>query len=183
MKDMVDTIAEEYGVSRRELTVGQIEDYFLQTILLHIREKREEEKKEKEKVSYSKRNNKEIEEEKQRGADFIEKQQIEPGNAVIADFETLWTKYPRKQGKKDALRHYVAAIRKGVPYQTISDGLDRYISYIRRNGISPNYVKMGSSWFCEWSWEDDYSQTIARRGQNLSDERALQIAEEVLHGR
>lgn len=72
------------------------------------------------------------------------------------EFETLWERYPRKDGKKDALRHYRSARRNGVPYQTISEGLYRYIEYIEMNNTQPQFIKTGSSWFCGHHWDDEY---------------------------
>ena len=114
----------------------------------------------------------------------------EPKQAVDTEpfreeFEILWSKFPRKQGKKDALRHYIAARKQNIPFKTINDGLDRYIDYIRQNGIEPTFVKYGSSWFCEWGWQDDYSGNYRKqsgRRENLSDEEAERIAREVLYG-
>ena len=61
---------------------------------------------------------------------------IDKNNTITSDFEsefeTIWKKYPRKDGKKKALVHYTAARKKGVSYETISDGLDRYLEYIKR---------------------------------------------------
>ena len=85
-----------------------------------------------------------------------------------SEFETLWEKYPRKQGKKDALRHFVAARKRGVDYKTISDGLDKYIAYIDSEGIGSQYVKHGSAWFCQEAWNDDYTsqKELAKKKQD-----------------
>lgn len=70
------------------------------------------------------------------------------------EFDALWLLYPRKAGKSDALRHYKAARRKGVAYDTIEDGIRRYAEYVR--GQDPQYIAMGSTWFCGHRWEDQY---------------------------
>lgn len=70
------------------------------------------------------------------------------------EFNALWMLYPRKAGKTDALRHYKAARRKGVAYDTIEDGIRRYAEYVR--GQDPQYTAMGSTWFCGHRWEDQY---------------------------
>ena len=121
-------------------------------------DKRErEEKKEEERKVDKERINKEIEEREKNSRSnldsVIEKQQIDQ------EFETLWERYPRKQGRKDAFRHYSSARRNGVTYETISAGLDRYCNYIKRNDVKPQYIKMGSSWFCQQAWDDELRDT------------------------
>ena len=93
------------------------------------------------------------------GKDSIDKVRL--NNNYIVDsfskeFEELWKKYPRKDGKKDAFRHYQAARRDGVTYKTISDGLDRYNNYIEKAEVNDRYIKGGSSWFCGRHWDDEY---------------------------
>jgi hypothetical protein len=70
------------------------------------------------------------------------------------EFDALWKLYPRKAGKTDALRHYKAARRKGVTYETVEDGIRRYADYV--SGQDPQYIAMGSTWFCGHRWEDQY---------------------------
>ena len=185
-------IADQYGVSLRELTVGQIDDFIDGS--LAKKESNKEPLPDKKERSKERINLQEITE-KEKSIYLNTNAQIDRNlsindkidlKMVKAEFDDLWKKYPRKQGKKDALRHYTAARKCNVPYETINEGLDRYIAYINRNGIEQSFTKYGSSWFCEWAWEDDYSQDFSkdRRGyrQNLSDERALEIAEAVLNG-
>lgn len=171
--EILENIALCYGVTRRQLTVGQIEDFFERETKKVIREKEAKREllsnKEKEKDKPS----------KERSEETLSESLIQ----FRAEFTPLWNRYPRKRGSRDALRHFIAARRSGVPLQTIADGLDNYIAYIKRNGINPNYIKYGSSWFCQHSWDDDYSGTYSRgRGQNLTDEEAERIAREVLYG-
>lgn len=85
------------------------------------------------------------------------------------EFEILWKRYPRKDGKKKALVHYKAARRSGVKYETISAGLNNYLEYIRKAKIETRYIKIGSTWFCGHCWDDEYktdqgqSESIAER--------------------
>ena len=70
------------------------------------------------------------------------------------EFDALWMLYPRKAGKADALRHYKAARKKGVAYDTIEDGVRRYADSVRNE--DPKYIAMGSTWFNGHRWEDQY---------------------------
>jgi hypothetical protein len=74
--------------------------------------------------------------------------------ALEEEFEAIWLFYPRKAGKSEALRHYKAARRKGVDYDTIEDGVMRYADYAQ--GQDPQYIAMGSTWFNGHRWEDQY---------------------------
>ena len=70
------------------------------------------------------------------------------------EFNALWLLYPRKAGRSDALRHYKAARRKGVTYDAVEDGIKRYAEYVQ--GEDPQFIAMGSTWFCGHRWEDQY---------------------------
>ena len=193
-------IAMEYEVQVRQLTIGQIEDFLAFENGLNADEslaKKEESNREStiRKKEAKKELLKEITENKEKNiyaqipSNSSKIEQILSTNdkndpkSLETEFLSLWLRYPRKQGKRDALRHYTAARKKGIDFQTISDGLDRYCDYIKRNHITDNYIKQGSAWFCQWSWDDDYSGTYSRgRGQNLTDEEAERIAREVLYG-
>ena len=45
---------------------------------------------------------------------------------VLFEQETLWSLYPRKKSKKDALRHYIGARKKGAEYNDVLNGLYAY---------------------------------------------------------
>lgn len=81
-----------------------------------------------------------------------------------ADFEALWELYPRKNGKKDAKRHYLAAVADGVTFEEVKAGIEAYKRYIKKTGTDPQYIKMGSSFFCQRSWADDWTVHKAAQG-------------------
>ncbi len=86
--------------------------------------------------------------------------ETDPGrltDKVLEDeFEALWVLYPNRKGKQDALRHYKAARKSGVAYDTIEQGIMRYCNHIRDEHTDPKYIAMGSTWFCGHRWEDVY---------------------------
>ena len=73
-----------------------------------------------------------------------------------AEFEQIWKKYPKKQGKDRAFNAYFIARRAKTPRQVIEDGLNKYIKYINDNHIETKYIKQGSTWFNQKCWEDEY---------------------------
>ena len=72
------------------------------------------------------------------------------------EFESLWKLYPNKQGKKKSLAEYVRARRKGTSYEEVKDGIERYLEYIRREKIEPQFVKHGDTFFRNACWEDEF---------------------------
>ena len=71
------------------------------------------------------------------------------------EFDNLWKLYPKKIGKKDALRHYIRNRKNKVPYETILEGLKKYIEYINNTSTPTQFIKDGSTWFNQESWNDE----------------------------
>lgn len=86
-----------------------------------------------------------------------------------SEFESIWKRYPKKQGKENALKAYIKARedkKKPVTADEVLEGLDRYIAYIKANNVSEKYIKHGSTWFNQRCWEDDYSRQTFIRDEN-----------------
>ena len=77
---------------------------------------------------------------------------------IIADFETLWKMYPRKQVKTKALKAYQKAITEGVSFETVEQGIKSYCEYIKKNKTKTEYIKHGSTWFNGYCWNDEYTE-------------------------
>ena len=73
-------------------------------------------------------------------------------------FERIWKQYPRKQGRKEALAAFERAIKHGTTVEEIENGIKRYKKHIADCKIEPQYVKQGSTYFRNESWNDDYSE-------------------------
>lgn len=84
------------------------------------------------------------------------------------EFENIWKFYPNKRGKKKALASYKTSRKKGTEYQTVIDGLYRYLDYIKSHRIEPKYVKHGSTWFNQESWNDEYVKAPPRTLKDIS---------------
>lgn len=75
-----------------------------------------------------------------------------------AEFEKLWQEYPKKQGKKNALRHYIAwrkAEKNNTP-EFMLKKIQEYKNYISVNRITTRYIKNGDTFFNS-GYEDDFS--------------------------
>lgn len=77
---------------------------------------------------------------------------------IEQEFEFLWKLYPRKMGKKKAFDSYIKA-RKGnkTTYETIKNGLYRYIDYLKASGTDEQFIQHGSTWFNQQKWLDEYT--------------------------
>ena len=74
-----------------------------------------------------------------------------------SDFEKLWKLYPKKIGKKPALAAYKRVMsRKKNPAtnRQIQDGIVAYRQLINSKGIEKRFVKDGSTFFNQESWND-----------------------------
>ncbi|KRL84020.1 helix-turn-helix domain-containing protein [Ligilactobacillus apodemi] len=86
-----------------------------------------------------------------KSVDRVSKKQLEE------DFNKLWKLYPRKEGKKKAFEAYKRAIKKGTTNKEIQTGIVNYLTQIRVQRTSKQYIKQGSTWFNGECWNDEYN--------------------------
>jgi len=84
----------------------------------------------------------------------------EPKPDIKSEFDELWKLYPRKQGKQKAYEAYRKARKKGTTYQQVMDGIEAYKRHCQQEKVDQKYVKMGSTFFNQQCWLDEY-QTVA----------------------
>ena len=83
-------------------------------------------------------------------------------------FEQLWKDYPRRLGKKEALRHFNASVESEKDRQDIRKALNNYLTTDNVvNGIT-KYIKNGSTWFN--NWRDWVEYTGERTGNESCQE-------------
>lgn len=93
-----------------------------------------------------------------------------------AEFEEIWSIYPRKEAKVIGLKHYISARKNGMDFETIKQGLDRYIEYCRVNKVEKKYIKNGGNWFKEQLWTNQYEITKGATNEvNSGDNRHSDI--------
>ena len=100
---------------------------------------------------------------------ILSKEQLEK------EFEEIWSMYPKKQGKSNALKSYIKARKNGVDKERIWNGLGSYISYIKSNGTATQYIKNGSTWFNQECWNDDY--TIVKKQEGVKKDDGIKYAD------
>jgi len=64
-----------------------------------------------------------------------------------AAFERVWLRYPNKDGKKQAFRHFSASVKTVNDLSKIIQALGNYL--ISAN-VKKGFVKNGSTWFNNW---------------------------------
>ena len=72
------------------------------------------------------------------------------------DFETFWSTYGRIGNKQQAIKSYERAIKGGVSYDQIIEGLEKYQAQCRANGTEHRFIKHASTWLNNYGWEDEY---------------------------
>jgi uncharacterized protein YdaU (DUF1376 family) len=78
---------------------------------------------------------------------------IEIGNNTLLHFDKWWLKYPRKLGKKDALKVYEQILKTASP-EDVEKALDNYIEDIRAKGTEEKYIKHPTTFLREERWKD-----------------------------
>ena len=73
------------------------------------------------------------------------------------DFEVLWKLYPKKQGKQMAFKAYKKARKEGATFEEIKAGIEAYKDYLEAERTDMKYVAMGSTFFNQRRWQDDYT--------------------------
>lgn len=86
-----------------------------------------------------------------------DKQEDTTESTLDANFEKLWKLYPKKIGKKPALAAYKRVMtRKKNPAtnKQIQDGIVAYKRIIANSGTDRQFIKNGSTFFNQESWND-----------------------------
>lgn len=81
----------------------------------------------------------------------------------VHEFERIWSKYPKRVGKKHALRHFLASVLTQDDVQNVEMALTNYLVSDRvRNG----YIQNGSTWFNNWRDWVNYIELAPTGGNN-----------------
>lgn len=88
---------------------------------------------------------------------------------LYTEFENLWSQYPKKQGKDKAYGYYSRARKSGTTYDEVEQGIQNYLNYIRVENVDAQYVKMGSTFFSQKAWQDDWTPLVHKSGNPFLD--------------
>lgn len=76
-----------------------------------------------------------------------EKKKKEIARELLATFEELWNRYPNKQGKKEAQRHFFSSVKSLPDALNCRRALE---NYLRCQTVADGFIKHGSTWFNDW---------------------------------
>lgn len=76
---------------------------------------------------------------------------------IHTEFENLWSIYPKKQGKDKAFGYYRKARKSGTTYEEVKQGIEAYVEYLKAEQTDAQYIKMGSTFFSQKAWLDDWT--------------------------
>ncbi len=74
---------------------------------------------------------------------------LEEEKAGTFDFDSLWKRYPKRLGKKEALRHFKATVKTDEDWQNINKALDNYL-HSKNVKENTQFIQHGSTWFNNW---------------------------------
>jgi len=89
---------------------------------------------------------------------------------VMSQFESLWNKYPRKDGKKEAIKHFQTSVKTESDITNIRAALEKYTNYVKKNKIEERYIKKGSTWFNNWQDWIDYKESVVTKKEHILGE-------------
>lgn len=93
-------------------------------------------------------------------------------------FDEIWNLYPRKEGRKKAFEAFKRSLKHGADIEDIRKGILNYIEQIRINRTDRNYIKMGSTYFTQESWNDEYG-TVSSAPTSEDYDREASITDEL----
>lgn len=104
-----------------------------------------------------------------------------------ADFEKLWSYYPKKDGKKSALKAFLNTVKTLHDLMRVTAASENYINYIKKNGTEERYIKNGSTFFNNWEdWvnygTNDGASSVDLKAESRAAREAKRAREESTTG-
>jgi hypothetical protein len=88
-------------------------------------------------------------------------------NSMEIHFEPLWSNYPSRVNKKDALRHFNATVKCKEDVEKITSALENYKNSKR---VKDGFIQNGSTWFNNWQDWIDFKEPVGdKKGQVKTD--------------
>ena len=98
-------------------------------------------------------------------------------------FEEIWAKYPNKDGKRHACRHFLATVKTEAHLAAIGKALTNYLS---SDKVKRGFIKNGSTWFNQWQDFENFNgvsqppraprfvvQIVERQTQRICEKEAF----------
>lgn len=69
---------------------------------------------------------------------------------LVFDFDSLYKRYPRKEGKQRGMKICAVQIKNQEDFDNLSRAIDRYAEHIKLQGTEGKYIKHFSTFMGEW---------------------------------
>lgn len=90
-------------------------------------------------------------------------------------FDLLWAKYPRREGKKAAERHFKTSVINMKDWLDIQNAMENYVAQLRTNRTEMQFTKQGSTWFNNWRDYVDYKVVATQTIRPTPAPRKLEV--------
>lgn len=98
---------------------------------------------------------------------------------TFADFQAIYDKYPRKEGKAKGFAVCKVQIRSQEELAALSLAVDRYVAKITREATEPKYIKHFSTFMNSWrDWLEPDTGTVARPAEQIPEWKRRAMEEE-----
>lgn len=95
---------------------------------------------------------------------------------LVFDFDALYKKYPRKEGKQKGLLTCKAQIKTQEDYENLSKAIDRYCAHLKKSASEPRFIKHFSTFMASWrDWLESDTGTVidTQKEKKETDRKAL----------
>lgn len=77
-------------------------------------------------------------------------------SSLTSLFEDIWGRYPKRIGKKQAIKSFEASVRNEKAWDNIQKALSNYLASER---VAKGFVQNGATWFTNWQDWVEYTET------------------------
>lgn len=81
------------------------------------------------------------------------------GDAFEEDFSEFWNLYPRKDGRKDALKSYARARKNGATKEVILSGVKAFVEQCKVQKTERRFIPLPTTWLNQERWDFDYTSS------------------------
>lgn len=78
-------------------------------------------------------------------------------DTIAFSFEDIWSRYPKRVGKKEAMRHFIATVKTESDIDNIYLAMENYKKSER---VLRGFIQNGSTWFNNWTDWIDYKEEL-----------------------